>query len=747
TSLSALVLASNVEVLAYDNGAATDAAFAGTGNDLANIVTGGTAGDTLSGAGGNDTLLGGAGDDTLAGDAGDDRLDGGAGADWASYAGAAAAVRVDLAAGTASGGAGTDVLVDIANVLGSSFADQLAGDAQANTLSGGAGDDTLLGAGGDDILLGGDGEDIARLGGAITFLRGDGGALRASSASDGSDALSGVEFVQQMAGDAAVARYLVIEARQGLDAAIAAASSGDVLVEAGALAVSLAQADAVIARGATFLAADAVSLAVVQSELAALPARAASLRAIGIDVLVAQGGQGFTILEAEAQALRDAGLTLGDGINVAPLAADDVGVALRIGASWIATGSVIASSDFDSKDGTLTVTQLRAGAEGATGQAAGIVGGVTSGAYGDLVLGADGAYTYTVRADAGPVSGPDVFTYTVSDGIGGTDQATLSITVPTTVSTLPDDGELAGTAANDLFVGVAGDQTFTGGNGNDVFLHPEPADMFVGGAGDDVAVLRASLTGFPPGAASPFQRIAFLDSLFLDLVDPAQPVFGVSYGDGQSAIIQAETLAFASDAGAILFAYRLAGNASAGFSLQLSADADRVIGGGATADSFLGGLGSDTLVGGGGEDRIHGEAGDDVLVAGNGAAAAAFAQLFGDAGSDTLVALAGLVHATGGSGADRFVVGGDGDVTLRIADFEAGVDLLDLSRSIADGASGPTLVQTTEGAQLTLAGGPHAVSVLFEGLDVADIDPGSFVQDSASTLSFLDDLQRLTAVG
>ena len=118
--------------------------------------------DVLTGGFGNDTLSGGADDDYLMGDAGNDRIDGGTGFDWAGYEDATAAVRVDLALTTAQNtlGAGTDTLVSIEYVHGSSYADTLMGTSGANYIFGGDGQDSLVGRAGDDFLAGGAGDDL-----------------------------------------------------------------------------------------------------------------------------------------------------------------------------------------------------------------------------------------------------------------------------------------------------------------------------------------------------------------------------------------------------------------------------------------------------------------------------------------------------------------------------------------------------------------------------------------------------------
>ena len=83
--------------------------------------------DTLTGDAGANALSGGGHNDVLGGLAGADALTGGDGvAVWATYAASAAAVTVDLAAGTASGGhADGDTFVAIENISGSVLNDTL----------------------------------------------------------------------------------------------------------------------------------------------------------------------------------------------------------------------------------------------------------------------------------------------------------------------------------------------------------------------------------------------------------------------------------------------------------------------------------------------------------------------------------------------------------------------------------------------------------------------------------------------
>lgn len=160
-----------------------------TGSSHADSLIGRSDANRLDGGGGDDKLSGGAGNDLLIGGIGNDSLNGGTGSDTASYAGAIAAVTVSLAVSGAqnTGGAGTDTLVSIENINGSSHDDTLTGTGGANRLDGGAGNDRLNG-GGDDILIGWTGNDTLEGGTGNDTLDGGSGTDTASYA----DATAGI---------------------------------------------------------------------------------------------------------------------------------------------------------------------------------------------------------------------------------------------------------------------------------------------------------------------------------------------------------------------------------------------------------------------------------------------------------------------------------------------------------------------------------------------------------------------------
>lgn len=140
-------------------GGVTDDVLMGTaGNDLLEGLQGN---DTLRGLGGDDTLRGGGGNDHLFGGLGADVMDGGAGVDIVRYEDATSGVTLSLAGGATAGSfALGDTFLNIENVAGSNFADQLTGDGDANVLFGRAGADTLAGGAGNDELIGGTDQDI-----------------------------------------------------------------------------------------------------------------------------------------------------------------------------------------------------------------------------------------------------------------------------------------------------------------------------------------------------------------------------------------------------------------------------------------------------------------------------------------------------------------------------------------------------------------------------------------------------------
>lgn len=214
-------------------GLGDDSIIGGTGTDWAgyHAATGAVTVDLVaqsaSGADGNDTLSGiwyvraGNFDDSLLGDnnantlsggRGEDTIWGGLGEDQASYELATNAVTIDLAAQTASGADGNDILSSIERAQGGNFNDSLLGRSVgfdllwggngADTLAGGDGVDTLRGEFGNDSLDGGTGVDWISFWGNLTgsstpvTVNLGAGTSDGVSTLDGQDVFTGFENVQ-----------------------------------------------------------------------------------------------------------------------------------------------------------------------------------------------------------------------------------------------------------------------------------------------------------------------------------------------------------------------------------------------------------------------------------------------------------------------------------------------------------------------------------------------------------------------
>ncbi len=198
---------------ALDGGFDQVSYFDATGGVTVNLSTG-----RASGADGNDVLEGFEGvlgshfadaitgneaDNYFQGYEGDDTIDGASGRDIVSYETASAGMLVDLARGTSSGPDGTDVLISIESIRGSTLGDTLIGSDGDNLINGragndsvsaGAGADTVSGGLGDDTLDGGAGLDVLSYNtttSAVTVNLGIGQAL-----GEGTDQVSGFEEVR-----------------------------------------------------------------------------------------------------------------------------------------------------------------------------------------------------------------------------------------------------------------------------------------------------------------------------------------------------------------------------------------------------------------------------------------------------------------------------------------------------------------------------------------------------------------------
>lgn len=373
-------------------GAGDDKMFGGKGSDL---LYGGADDDKMRGGAGNDRLEGEAGDDTMHGGAGNDSLYGGDGDD------------------VLQGGRSSDSLEkeddNDENTDGSS-------DSDIEVLSGGAGNDKLLGGAGADKLYGGADNDKLYGGIGNDVLQGDGGAdyLRGGRGND--------IHVYTNASDSAATSNGAWDSKKG--DTISGFTSGSDKIDLSAVPVT----------GGTGL-------------------QWSGSTASKYGVWVSGKGTSYVNADTNGDGVADLVIKLKGNANptasdfilgkvvtpIAPVAKDDAGSAIEAGiaAGFNASGNVLtgAGADTAAPGYSLQVTAVRSGAESGSGTA-GTLGTALTGQYGSLTLNSDGTYSYvvnntnpTVDALNGEQSLTDSFTYTISDGHGGTDTATLVVTI------------------------------------------------------------------------------------------------------------------------------------------------------------------------------------------------------------------------------------------------------------------------------------------------------------------------------
>jgi Ca2+-binding RTX toxin-like protein len=132
--------------------------------------------ENIIATGQNDVLIGNSstnhiqslgGDDLLLGNDSDDKLDGGEGIDTVSYQRDLGSIDVNLGQNKAKEGFGrNDELLNLENVIGSTFGDRIIGNVQANLITAGKGDDFVSGESGNDKLFGNEGNFDKLFGGA-----------------------------------------------------------------------------------------------------------------------------------------------------------------------------------------------------------------------------------------------------------------------------------------------------------------------------------------------------------------------------------------------------------------------------------------------------------------------------------------------------------------------------------------------------------------------------------------------------
>ena len=642
--------------------------WTGAGDDL---ITAGDLNDRIDGGAGNDVLNGRGGDDLLTGGLGANTLDGGGGVDTVTYAAATAGVAVNLGVltGQNTGGAGTDTLAGIENVIGSNHADILTGDAGDNHLQGGAGADILRWSAGADILDGG-----ATTGAAdtdtVSFVTATAGvtislAVTGAQAVNGSattlvgiENLIGSNFADTLTGDDG-ANFLeggegndFLNGGGGVDTASYALASAGVVIDltisgpmntVGAGVDTLVQIENVTGSGFN----DVLTGGNLGNLLDGGGGNDWIDGGLGVNTILGGAGDDYLISRDGIEAFNG-----GTGFDTLSYEFSDVAVVLaynhQVGPnnSWTDTYSDIERFIGSRFNDTMEANGHLMGGEGDDLLTASGSSNLDGGAGDDRLIGGMGDDILNGGA------GIDTAVYTSSSSGGVTVDLAISTAQAVGQSrgndTLISIENITGTVLNDTLGGDGAANVLDGGEGHDELRGAGGDDTLIGGLGND------SFYG----------------------------------GDG----IDTASFAGADRAVAVSLGFD-GGWHNTGVGTDRLFDVENLIGS-AFGDVLYGGVGANALYGGGGADLLRGDLGDDRLDGGSSLDVASYtgatsgvtldlrisgAQNTGGAGFDTLVSIEGLIgsdHAdvlTGDAGSN-LIRGGAGDDTI---DGGTGFDIAD----------------------------------------------------------------------
>ncbi len=744
------------------------------GDTLTNVenLAGSAHNDELYGDAGVNRLLGGAGDDQLAGLAGADHLDGGAGSDFARYDDSTAGVDVDLGADTAAGGHATgDTLDNIEHLLGSNYADVLAGDANSNTLfgkggndtlSGGAGNDELFGGLGADVLDGGVGVDVARYdnsteGVTVDLLAGTGVGGDAEG-----DVLTNIENVVGSA-------YNDLIYATASTTALWGAGGGDVLVS-GATATAIDGGD-----GHDWANFSRSTAAVTVN----LTTGAASGGDAEGDVLTSieylWGSAHDDVLTGDASA-NYLGGNLGNDTLFGEAGADnlfghdgDDTLVGGAGSDILDGGAGFDTASYDASTASVFISLTASTATGgdAEGDVLTNIENLSGSAHKDNFTGDSNANVLTGGGGNDWLQGHGGADHL--DGGDGVDWgwyalSTAGITINLATGTasgghaegdtLTSLENLFGSEHDDVLTGDAGANELRGNGGSDTLIGGAGADTLRGGDGVDTASYLGSSAAVTVdlAAGTGSGGDAEGDTLTgIEYVQGSNVGTDWLYGDAANNVL-----------------YGQAGNDV----LYGRAGAD-VLYGGADHDLLIGGAGADYLDGGDGFDSasyqsatsavaVNLATGTGSLGEANGEILVSIESLYGSAFDDTLIGDAGTNSLWGGAGADT-LDGGAGSDTVSYVSSSAGVtvdlfwttaqtgagdaagDILSNIENVVGSSHGDVLYAATGGSILTGGDGDDNL-VARAGVDTLDGGAGTdWANYSLSTAGLNVDLSLTTA--
>ncbi|BCM26284.1 calcium-binding protein [Methyloradius palustris] len=677
---------------------------AATTQYLSNLenLTGGSGNDTLIGDANANILTGGLGSDSLEGGAGADTLVGGGGTDTASYAGAGAAVTVNLTDNqlgnvtstlgvTQTGDAAGDQFSGIENITGSGFNDYLIGDLNANSIVGGVGNDTLEGIGGTvgDTLDGGTGTDTvsylhATAGVSASLLSSTYAGVAGNSGTItgfGTDTFTSIEnLVGSANNDILVSRDRTVATTGTLGANLQGGGGNDTLIASNR--TGAVGADSLDGGTGTDTASferltTAVNVVLDISGNGTATSNGTSDQLTSIENLIGSAGNDtFTVAYVPTGIAANGGVINGGAGNdtviytatggvYANLATASVGNTLATAVAGILSNveNLTGGSGNDTLTGDINANILSGGLGNDT---------LEGGAGSDTLIGGGGTDTASYAGYV-PASGTTGVTVNLTDNVYGSVTSTLA--VAQTGDALGDQfsgiSNVIGSAYDDYLIGDLNANSLTGGLGNDTLEGMAGADTLDGGAGNNTAsyahaptAVTASLLNSAinngNAAGDVYINIQNLtggtgnDSLIGDT--QANILSGGAGNDtlegtGNAVATGGDTL----DGGTGINTASYAG-ATVAVTASLLTNSGTITG--FATDTFVAGT-IQNLTGGSGDDSLTGDANGNVLIGGAGNN-----TLIGGAGADTLI---------GGANTDTAsYAGATAAVTVNLTDNQYG---------------------------------------------------------------------------